>query len=140
MKRFLSIAALTAVSAAALLPSTAAAQTRVYLRVGAPAPVYVQDRHYVQERYYVQDRYAPRVWEARPGYYVASRGWVDRNRDGMHDRHARRGGRDYDRDGVPNRYDRDLDNDGVPNRYDRDVDGDGVRNRHDRRPDNPYRY
>lgn len=29
-----------------------------------------------------------------------------------------RGTRDYDRDGVPNRYDRDRDGDGVPNRRD----------------------
>jgi hypothetical protein len=29
-----------------------------------------------------------------------------------------RGSRDFDRDGVPNRYDRDRDGDGVPNRYD----------------------
>jgi hypothetical protein len=48
---------------------------------------------------------------------------------GGHDRwdHGRRGWRDSDRDGVPNRYDRDRDGDGVPNRY-------------DRRPRNPYRY
>ena len=77
-------------------------------------------------------------------------------------------GRDYDRDGVPNRYDRDRDNDGIPNRYDRndyrpnygygrgsghgyrfaptrysrpwDWDGDGVPNRRDARPRNPWRW
>ncbi|MDB5891339.1 MAG: hypothetical protein JWP47_2170 [Polaromonas sp.] len=32
---------------------------------------------------------------------------------------GRRGQRDLDRDGVPNRYDRDRDGDGVPNRFDR---------------------
>lgn len=37
-----------------------------------------------------------------------------------------RGGRDRDRDGIPNRYDRDRDGDGVPNRY-------------DARPNNPRR-
>jgi hypothetical protein len=34
----------------------------------------------------------------------------------------------------------DRDRDGVPNRYDRDRDGDGVPNYYDRRPSNPYRY
>jgi hypothetical protein len=40
--------------------------------------------------------------------------------------YARRGYRDRDRDGIPNRWDRDRDDDGVPNRW-------------DRRPNNPYR-
>ncbi|MFC5458439.1 thrombospondin type 3 repeat-containing protein [Massilia niabensis] len=142
MKRFLSIAVLAAVGAAAV-PLSAAAQTRVYLNVGEPAPVYVQERYYVHDRYAPERQYrggyayAPSGWDTRHGRYVESRRWVDRNRDGMHDR---RGGRDFDRDGVPNRYDRDLDNDGIANRYDRDVDGDGVRNRRDRRPENPYAY
>ncbi|GAA4329830.1 hypothetical protein GCM10023165_02930 [Variovorax defluvii] len=61
----------------------------------------------------------PRVYHAPPppryhGY------------DGRH-YHHRRGYRDNDRDGIPNRYDRDRDGDGVPNYY-------------DRRPNNPYRY
>jgi hypothetical protein len=51
----------------------------------------------------------------------------------------RRGFRDSDRDGIPNRLDRDLDNDGIPNRMDRDRDGDGVPNRQDARPNNPRR-
>lgn len=48
--------------------------------------------------------------------------------------------RDFDRDGVHNRYDRDRDNDGVRNRYDRDDDNDGVRDRYDRYDSNPRRY
>ena len=75
--------------------------------------------------------YRPARWDARPpGYYRPPYG----------------GRGDYDRDGIPNRYDRhpgyrhDRDRDGVPDRYDRDRDGDGVGNRHDRRPDNRYRY
>lgn len=65
--------------------------------------------------------------------------------------------RDFDWDGVPNRYDRDRDGDGVPNYADprpnrpgggaygfygtrRDWDGDGVPNRFDARPHNPYRW
>jgi len=35
---------------------------------------------------------------------------------------------------------RDFDRDGVPNRYDRDRDGDGVRNRRDAYPNDPRRY
>ncbi len=39
----------------------------------------------------------------------------------------------------PGRGGRDRDRDGIPNRLDRDRDGDGVRNRHDRRPNDPGR-
>ena len=141
MKRLLAIAAFTAVSAAALLPLSAAAQTRVHLTIGDPAPMRVHDRYLAHDRYARQYRpayaYAPSATYARDGRYVPPRHWVDRNRDGMDDR---RGRRDLDRDGVPDRHDRDLDNDGIANRYDRDMDGDGVSNRRDRRPDNRYAY
>lgn len=40
--------------------------------------------------------------------------------------HHHRGYRDRDRDGIPNRHDRDRDGDGTPNRF-------------DDRPNNPYR-
>lgn len=143
MKRLLSIAAFTAVSAAALLPVSAAAETRVHVTINDHAPVRAYERHYVHDRY-VRERhyhpsygYAPSAWSSRDGRYVEQRRWVDRNRDGMDDR---RGRRDLDRDGIRDRYDRDLDNDGIANRYDRDIDGDGVRNRHDRRPDNRFAY
>jgi hypothetical protein len=54
-------------------------------------------------------------------YVVQQPGYVVRDRGGQ------RGGRDRDRDGVPNRYDRDRDGDGVPNWR-------------DARPNNPRRY
>ena len=71
-------------------------------------------------------------------------GGRDRDRDGIPDRYEARRGRDRDRDGIPDRYERrggrhDEDRDGIPNRYDRDRDGDGVPNRYDRRPDNGWR-
>jgi hypothetical protein len=142
MKRLLSIAAFTAVSAAALLPLSAAAQARVHVTVSDHGPGRAYERYdahdrYARERQYRPNyAYAPSAW-SRDGRYVEPRRWIDRNRDGMDDR---RGRRDLDRDGVADRYDRDLDNDGIANRYDRDMDGDGVSNRRDRRPDNRYAY
>ena len=64
----------------------------------------------------------------RPGYVYAQPAW--REHDGRwhmdegrwerrHGHGYGQGRRDFDRDGVPNRYDRDVDGDGVPNRYDR---------------------
>lgn len=137
MKRLLSIAAFAALGAAALIPLSVAAQTRVDLTITNQAPVRVVERHdvhdrYARERYYnPQHGYAHGGWSARDGRYVEQRRWIDRER---------RGRRDLDRDGIWDRYDRDLDNDGVANRYDRDMDGDGVRNRRDRRPENRYVY
>lgn len=143
MKRLLSIALFTAFSAAATLPLSAAAQTRVHVTIGDYAPVHAYEHYDARDRY-VRERqyrpsyaYAPSARYVRGGGYVPPRRWVDRNRDGMDDS---RGRRDLDRDGIRDRYDRDLDNDGIANRYDRDMDGDGVRNRHDRRPDNRYAY
>ncbi|QYF94618.1 hypothetical protein KY495_05305 [Massilia sp. PAMC28688] len=138
MKRLLSLAIATAMGAAALLPLSATAQTRVQLIVSDHAPArYVSHDRYVRERHYApRYAYAPSARYHRGGY-VAPRRWIDRNGDGMDDR---RGRRDLDRDGVRDRYDRDLDNDGIENRYDRDMDGDGVPNRRDRRPDNRYAY
>lgn len=87
-----------------------------------------------RDRYYAgNDRY----YDRHARYYGPDRGWHDRDRRGPPPRHE--GRRDYDRDGVPNRYDRDRDNDGIGNRHDRDRDGDGIRNRRDHNPDNPYR-
>ncbi len=132
MKRLLTIAAFSAISAATLLPLSATAQTRVHVSIGDPVAMRVHDR-----QYHPNYAYAPSGWSARDGRYVQQRRWIDRNRDGMDDR---RGRRDLDRDGVRDRYDRDLDNDGIANRYDHDMDGDGVRNHRDRRPDNRYAY
>ena len=143
MKRLLSIAVFTAVSAAALLPLSASAQTRVHVTIGSSVPVHTYHRYdgYDRSAYGYQHRptyvYAPNAWSGRDGRYVQQRGWNDRNGDGYH---GRRAGTDRDRDGIRDRYDRDLDNDGIANRYDRDMDGDGVPNRRDRRPDNRYRY
>ncbi|OGB00388.1 MAG: hypothetical protein A3E79_15795 [Burkholderiales bacterium RIFCSPHIGHO2_12_FULL_61_11] len=48
--------------------------------------------------------------------------------------------RSYDRVRPgPRHGGRDLDRDGIPNRVDRDRDGDGVRNRRDRQPNDPSR-
>lgn len=143
MKRLLSIAVFTAVSAAALLPLSAASQTRVHVTIGGhgPGSTYehygAHDRSARERQYRPNYAYAPSATYARDGRYVEPRRWIDRNRDGMDDR---RGRRDLDRDGVADRYDRDLDNDGIANRYDRDIDGDGVSNRRDRRPDNRFAY
>jgi len=96
----------------------------------APQPVYVQPAPvYVQPRpVYVQPR--PVYVQPEPVYYGHHYG-------------QRRGHGDWDRDGIPNRYDR------HPHRHDGrigndhgwgDYDGDGVPNRYDARPHNPYRY
>lgn len=137
MKRLLSIAILSAVSAAAVLPLSAAAQTRVYVSVHDQMPqhAYGHDRYARVHQYQHGYAYAPSAHMNRDGRYVEPRRWIDRNRDGMDDR---RGRRDLDRDGIADRYDRDLDNDGIANNFDRDKDGDGVPNRRDRRPDNRY--
>ncbi|SHH45239.1 hypothetical protein [Massilia sp. CF038] len=140
MKRLLNIAMITALSAAALLPLSASADSRVRVTINAGAPVYSHAGYTTHERVrYYQPAYvyapAPRYY--RDDRYVQQRQWGERSGYGSE---HRRGRRDLDRDGIADRYDRDLDNDGVPNRYDRDMDGDGVRNRYDRRPDNRYRY
>lgn len=92
--------------------------------------------------------YRPHEWRERDGrWYLEpprwSRGGRDRDRNGVPDR-MERGDRfdrfDRDNDGIDDRYDRDIDNDGVSNRRDADRDGDGVRNDYDRRPDNERRY
>lgn len=142
MKRLLSIAILSAASAAAMLPLSAAAQTRVYVSMHDQVPqhAYGHDRYErVQhhQQYHDGYTYAPSARMRRDDRYVEPRYFIDRNRDGMDDR---RGRRDLDRDGILDTYDRDLDNDGIKNQYDRDMDGDGVSNRRDRRPDNPYAY
>jgi hypothetical protein len=84
----------------------------------APQPVYVQPRHVYEQPQTV--------------YYGRNDRW---------ERNASYG--DWDRDGIPNRFDR------HPHRYDQrvgyrqgvwgDADRDGVPNRYDRAPSNPYR-
>lgn len=136
MKRFLSIAALFTLGAAALMPLPSMAQDhyeRSYSAYGyddnyrSPAPRYERTPH--ARRGYVWQR---GYWERHGRRHVWVEGHWARDRSRM----ARR---DLDRDGVPDAYDRDRDNDGIANHYDHDRDGDGVRNYRDRRPDNPYR-
>jgi hypothetical protein len=123
-----------AAAAMALLAAPAhAGGASIHLNIGTPGYYYPQPYVYSQPSYvYTQPAYGyvytqPSYVYTRPGhvYYGQQR--------------YRRGGRDFDRDGIPNRFDRDRDNDGRPNYRDRDRDGDGVPNRYDRRPDNPYR-
>ena len=54
--------------------------------------------------------------------YSRNRGYYSNGTyySGGHTNHSRRGPNgDYDRDGIPNRYDRDANGDGVPDRYQR---------------------
>lgn len=90
----------------------------------APQPVYVQPQPVYVQPQPVYVRPAP-VYHTQH-YYVPNRAHGD-----------------WDRDGIPNRYDR------HPHRHDgrigndhgwRDSDGDGVPNRYDARPRNSYRY
>ena len=60
---------------------------------------------------YQSPRYGYSSGYYNPGYYNSSYNY---NRSQM--RSARR---DYDRDGIPNRYDRDANGDGVPDRFQR---------------------
>lgn len=59
------------------------------------------------------------------GYYNGGSGYNNNsayyyNSSGYYNRTPRRGPNgDYDRDGIPNRYDRDANGDGVPDRYQR---------------------
>jgi hypothetical protein len=114
--------------------SVAHARSDVMLSIGVnapygyvqPAPVYV-----APQPVYVQSR--PVYVQPQAVYYRHDRRWE----------HNRAYG-DWDRDGIPNRFDRD------PRHYDQrvnygrgpwgDADHDGVPNRFDRAPNNPYRY
>jgi Thrombospondin type 3 repeat len=69
---------------------------------------------------------APYGYEGRPGVYAQPEVYVQPGvvygapPPGYYQRApGTRGGRDRDRDGIPDRRDRDRDGDGVPNRYDR---------------------
>lgn len=129
--RFIGAAAAIA-AVAALLSAPAQAGTSLYVQI-APAPVYQSAPYgYSQWGYQTyQQPYQQPTWVYSGYENQYNRGWSNSYR--------RHGGRDLDRDGIPDRYDRDLDNDGRPNSRDRDRDGDGVPNRWDSRPDNPRR-
>jgi PXPV repeat-containing protein len=150
MKRLFSAKSL-AVAAVVLgavgLASVAHAGTDVFFSIGVnapygyvqparvyvdPQPVYVQPaRVYVDPQpVYVQPR--PVYVQPQPVYYGHDRRWERRGAYG-----------DWDRDGIPNRFDRDS------RHYDprvvyrqagwSDRDHDGMPNRYDRFPANPYR-
>ncbi|MBQ5947088.1 YXWGXW repeat-containing protein [Massilia sp. ST3] len=178
MKPTLALAALIALGAAtAPLPSLAQTHFEVVIGSAPPAPVYERipgprhghvwapgywewrgHRHAWVPGHYIAARpgyaYAPPVWrQGRGGWYLEPARWSpygqgyqpvyaggrDRDRDGVPDRYERPR-YDRDRDGIPDRYERqyhhdgrrDTDRDGVPNRHDRDLDNDGVRNEYDR--------
>lgn len=118
------LGAAVAATLAVLAAPAHAGGASIHLNIGTPGYYYPQPYVYSQPSYvYTQ-----------PSYVYTQPGYVYYGQPRYH-----RGGRDFDRDGIPNRFDRDLDNDGRPNYRDRDRDGDGVPNRRDRRPDNPYR-
>ena len=118
---------------AAGVASAAHAGSDVILSIGVnapygsiqPAPVYVET-----QPVYVQPQ--PVYVQPRAIHYGHDRRWERRGPYG-----------DWDRDGIPNRFDRDT-------RYEQrvgyrrgpwgDADRDGVPNRYDRAPRNPYRY
>ena len=121
MKKMLVASAIAAAVGAVTVPTVAAAD--VFVRVGPP-PARVEvappARHgYVWVRGYWDWRSHRHVWigghwvRERPGYVYHSPRWVERN-GGWYMERGRWARGDYDRDGVPNRY--------------------------DRAPNNPYRY
>jgi hypothetical protein len=67
------------------------------------------------------------------GYYGGGAAYYSSEPAYVYDGYSR--GYRHDRRGF-----RDRDHDGVPNRFDRDRDGDGVPNRADSFPNNPRRY
>ncbi|MES2975210.1 MAG: hypothetical protein V4757_16465 [Pseudomonadota bacterium] len=122
-------ASMAIASLGAAVSTQAAAQSSIYVQVAPPAPrveyVPAPRRNQVWVPGHWDWRGRQYVWmqghwvRDRPGYVYQQPVWVQRG-----DRWVRSGGdwrrgnRDRDRDGIPNRYDRDRDNDGVPNRYD----------------------
>ncbi len=61
---------------------------------------------------YYNNGYAYPNTAYRTGYYAPNVAAAPRSGSGWSSAH-----RDYDRDGIPNRYDRDANGDGVPDRY-----------------------
>ena len=115
--------ALGAVGAA----SVAHARSDVVLSIGLNAPVYAHP--------------APVYVAPQPVYVQPAPVYYGQTYYGHAHGHRNHPNADYDRDGIPNRYDR------HPYRHDgriggewRDSDRDGVPNRYDQRPHNPYRY
>jgi hypothetical protein len=156
MKR-LALAALIAFGAASA-PLSSMAASNVSLFIGTAPPPLLVERMPAPRHGYVwapghwewgghRHVWAPGYWVAeRPGYVYNAPVWAARN-GGWYMEPARwtpydngygggyRGGRDRDRDGIPDRYE----HGGYGRGPDRDRDGDGVPNRVDRRPDNAWR-
>lgn len=149
-KRLATAAALAAASITASVPAAAGIDFSLHVAHPAPRGGYAWVPGQWEWRH-GQRVFVPGHWTRDPRFVPhANDGWAQRYGRLHHDRgqfhgaphdgHRYRGhGRDFDRDGIPDRFDRDRDNDGVRNRFDRDRDGDGVRNRFDIAPDNPYR-
>ena len=120
MKKFLTVAGLAAGAVLVLVSTPAMARVDVAFNFAVPgayvqsAPVYVQQRPV-----YVQPR--PIYVEAQPVLYVVEQPYrhewhgSPRREQQWHRTHWRgHGNRDYDGDGVPNRYDHQPNN---PHRY-----------------------
>ena len=119
MKRTLTLAALIAIGAAfAPLPALAQTDFQLYIGSAPPAPIY--ERIPVARHGHV---WAPGYWEwrghrhhwvpghyivARPGYVYAPPAWRERQGRWYMEpaRWSQYGGRDRDRDGVPDRFER----------------------------------
>jgi hypothetical protein len=92
--------------AAGLIVATTAACTEQY---GYPTTAYNSGYYNSGSGYY----------NSGSGYYNNNR-YYNNNSGYAYNNTPRRGPNgDYDRDGVPNRYDRDANGDGVPDRYQR---------------------
>jgi hypothetical protein len=97
--------------AAGLIVATTAACTEQY---GYPSTAYNSGYYNTGSGYY----------NTGSGYYSGGRYYNNNssyyNSSNYYNRTPRRGPYgDYDRDGVPNRYDRDANGDGIPDRYQR---------------------
>ena len=99
--------------AAGLVAATAACTTD-----GGYYPNTSYNSGYNSGYYYPSSSYNRSYYSSSPSYYAPSSsyssGYYQANRT------PRRGPNgDYDRDGIPNKYDRDANGDGVPDRYQR---------------------
>jgi hypothetical protein len=159
MKRTLALAALLALGSAGFVPAPAMAQPNVSVYIGGPPPPPRYERVPVARRGHVWSQghwewngrrhyWVPGVWLVeRPGYAYSAPVWYqDNGRWQMRQGGWARGGRDRDRDGIPDRFERprhDRDRHDGPRydgpRHNGDRDHDGVPNRFDRAPDNPRR-
>jgi opacity protein-like surface antigen len=122
------IGAAAAIAAvAAMMSAPAHADASIFVQIAPAQRYHVAPSGYAQYGYtqpqygYVQPQWGYQTYQPNNWSYSTY------NYNGGWGTSQRRGGRDLDRDGIPNRYDRDRDGDGVPNRY-------------DRAPNNRYRY